>query len=282
MESFTSSVGQLFWSNDRPTLLFWILIILLLSLIVYFIIAYVYGKQSPNDLAPTPIQLNTQTQLLSSSDITSMFAGSGSTVCGFFNVTMGDRTTHYQNTHVNNYATLIGVQNSFEFQLAPAGVSMNDYIARLRIATGPGKFEYLDLPPMPQQKWIFLCILREGRRFDVMYNDQIVGSHRLEAYPTLVGNPLLVSPTPAAGNPRFLGTAQHIFTMNYRLTPSDLMTLRAQNSDTTGAPPPALSFPLPNLFSFPDLRTWCIPGLPCNPVTEPPPNRMQMWTSIYN
>jgi len=281
MESFTSNVGQLFWSNDRPTMLFWLLVILLLALTVYLLVAYVYGKKSPNDLAPTPIQLNTQTQLLSSKEATDLFSGSGSTVCGFFNVTMGDRTTHYQNTNIDNYTTLIGVQNSFEFQLAPAAVNMNDYVARLRIITGTNTIEYLELPPMPQQKWIFLCILREGRRFDVMYNDQIVGSHRLNGYPTLMGNPLLVSPT--TGTPRFLGTAEHIFAMNYRLTPSDLVTLRAQNSDTTGAPPQPLPFPLPSFFfSFPDLRTWCIPGLPCTPVTEPPPNRMKMWTSIYS
>jgi len=275
-----TNVSQLFWSNNQPTMLFWLLIILLLSLTVYILVAFLYGKRSPSDLAPTPIQLNKQTQLLSSNDAATLFAGSGFTVCGFFNVTMGDRTTHYQNTNVDNYTTLIGVQNSFEFQLAPAAVSMNDYIARLRIATGPNKFEYLELPPMPQQKWIFLAILREGRRFDVMYNDQIVGSHRLDAYPTLVGNPLLV----ATAKPRFLGTAEHIFAMNHRLVPSDLMILRAQNSDTTGAPPHALPFPMPSFVTFflPDLRAWCIPGLPCAPVTEPPPNRMKMWTSIYS
>jgi hypothetical protein len=280
MESFTAALSQLFWTNERPTMLFWILIVFTLALIVYLVTAYVYAKQMPSDLAPTVIQLNTQTQLLSSQEASTRFSGSSSTVCGFFNVTMGDRTTHFQNTNKDNYTTLIGVQNSFEFQLAPAGVSMNDYSARVRICTGIQKFEYLELPPMPQQKWIFLSILREGRRFDVMYNDQIVGSHRLDEYPIQSNNPLYVSPNTTTT--RFLGTAVHLFAMNYRVTPPDLAILRAQLSDTTGAPLEPISFPLPFFSSFPDLRSFCIPGLPCTPVTEPPPDRMKMWTSIYN
>jgi hypothetical protein len=284
MESFTAGVRQLFWSNDRPTLLFWVLTIFVLSLIVYLVTAYVYGKQMPSDLVPTPTPLTKQIQLLSFKEASDRFSGSGSTVCGFFNVTMGDRTTHFQNTNTDNYTTLVGVKDAFEFQLAPAGVAMNEYAARVRIGIGSKKFEYLELPPMPQQKWIFLSILREGRRFDVMYNDQIVGSHRLDAYPVQPNNPLLVAPT--LSTPRFLGTAVHVFAMNYRLSPSDLAVLRAQMSDTTGAPHSPLTFPLLSTFlsflSVPDLRSFCIPGLPCSPVTEPPPNRMKMWASIYN
>ena len=267
-------------------MLFWVLIIFALSFTVYLIVAAIYGAHAPNDLAPTPIQLNTQTQLLTSEQVSSTLTGSGCTVAGFFNVTMGDRTTHYQNSDVTNYTTLIGVPNMFEFQLAAAGVSMNDYSARLRIITGGNRntVEYLELPPMPQQKWIFLCILRDGRRFDVLYNDQIVGSHRLDEYPNVAsGGTLQVAPTvtPSASS-RFLGTAVHLFAMNYRMLPADLAIMRAQNSDTTGAPPPALSFPLPSFFAIPDLRFFCIPGLPCAPVTQPLPNRMKMWTSIYN
>ena len=283
--SFTSSIVELFWSNSRPTMLFWVLMIFTLALIVYLVVAAVYGARAPNDLAPTPVQLNTTTQLLDSRATNALMTSPGFTIAGFFNVTMGDRTTNVQNPNKTNYKTLIGIPGTIAFQLAPAGVSMNDYSARLIIIT-PGGTEYVELPPLPQQKWIFLCILRDGRRFDVMYNDQIVGSHRLDRYPnTSATNPLQVVPFSAkAPNSRFLGKAVHIFTMNYRMSPNDLVALRSQHSDTTGAPPEPLPFPLPlpSLFSFPDFRTFCIPGLPCNNVTQPPPNQMQMWTTIYN
>ena len=281
--SFTSSIVELFWSNSRPTMLFWVLMIFTLSLIVYLVVAAVYGSRAPNDLAPTPVQLSTTAQLLDSGATNNLMTNPGFTIAGFFNVTMGDRTTNMQDPNVANYTTLIGIPGTVEFQLAPAGISMNDYSARLRVTTAEGD-EYVELPPMPQQKWIFLCILRDGRRFDVMYNDQIVGSHRLDRYPnTSTTNPLQIAPSSKKGAAsRFLGKAVHIFTMNYRMSPSDLAVLRAQLSDTTGAPPEPMPFPLPSIFSFPDFRTFCIPGLPCSNVTQPPPNQMQMWTTIYN
>jgi len=297
MSSFLVSLKALFWNGDKnlPTVLFWILCVFVLSLITYLIVAYLYGKHAPSDLAPNPIQLNTATTLIQNGQ--SLMLSPGFTIAGFFNVTMGDRTRNSG----KNYTTLIGIPNCVEFQIAPATTNptntdsanpVNQYSAQLKIttvpstATAPATYELVNLPPMPIQKWIFLCILRDGRRFDVLYNDQIVGSHRLTAYPnTSTAQSLQVAPDAnanAKGVPRFLGTAVHIFTQLYRMSPPDLAVLRAQNSDTTGAPPSALSFPLPSLFSLPDMRTFCLPGLPCTVPTTPPPNPMQMWESIYN
>ena len=42
MESFTGNMSQLFWANERPTMLFWVLIIFVLSLTVYLIVAAIY------------------------------------------------------------------------------------------------------------------------------------------------------------------------------------------------------------------------------------------------
>jgi hypothetical protein len=288
--SFLSSLKALFWDEEKnlPTVLFWILCVFILSIITYLIVAYIYGRKAPSDLAPTAIQLNTATTLVQ--DGRSLMISPGFTIAGFFNVTMGDRTRSKD----TNYTTLIGIPNCVEFQLAPAttnptntGASPNQYSARLLISTGNNNpTEVVNLPPMPMQKWIFVCLLRDGRRFDVLYNDQIVGSHRLTNYPnTSTAQPLQVSPDAkpkAKGVPRFIGTAVHIFTQLYRMTPSELAVLRAQNSDTTGAPPEPLSFPLPSLFSLPNMRTFCLPGLPCTVPTQPPSNTMQMWETIYN
>jgi len=38
--------------------------------------------------------------------------------------------------------------------------------------------ETLTLPPIPLQKWMMVTIAREGRRFDVYYNDVLVMSHK--------------------------------------------------------------------------------------------------------
>jgi len=243
-------------------------VILILCLVVYGIVAYYYSKAKPLDLVPTIIPLNKKTDLYSSNLATTSFlAGSGGTIAGMLQVVMGDRTVALGST---NYTTLIGIVGTVELQLVPANASSpTKSTARLKIGQ-----EIIDLPPFPLQKWVFLAILREGRRFDVMYNNQVVASHRLDNYPTATANSLQV------GGPAFLGNAIHISVLNRRLSPAELADMRALFSDTTGAPPTPVPFPFP--FSLPSLQTFCLPGLPCNPVEAPPPNAMKRWSSIYS
>lgn len=40
--------------------------------------------------------------------------------------------------------------------------------------------EFLSLPPIPLQKWVMITIVREGRRFDVYYNNSIVLSQKTQ------------------------------------------------------------------------------------------------------
>jgi hypothetical protein len=37
--------------------------------------------------------------------------------------------------------------------------------------SGTQQEEYIELPPIPRQKWICISILREGRRFDIIYDN---------------------------------------------------------------------------------------------------------------
>jgi hypothetical protein len=242
--------------------------ILLICIVVYVLVAYYYTKAAPLDLVPKMTSLNTKTDIYSSNLAATQFlSGAGGTIAGLFNVHMGDRTMALGST---NFTTLLGVVGSVELQLVPANPSSpTKSTARLKIGN-----EIIDLPPFPQQSWVFLAIMREGRRFDVMYNNQIAASHRLENYPTATANTLQM------GGPAFLGNAIHVSIINRRLLPAELAALRASYTDTTGAPPTPLPFPFP--FSIPSFQTFCIPGLPCNPVTTPPPNTMKRWNSIYS
>jgi hypothetical protein len=116
--------------------------------------------------------------------------------------------------------------------------------------------------------------IRNGLDFDVMYDNQIVASHRLEYYPASVTSPISV------GGPNFIGSVVHVLVANTRLLPQEVAVLRAAYTDTTGcAPPPS---PFPYTFSLPDFRSFCIPGFPCNPATTPPANAMKTWSSLYN
>ena len=266
---------------------------LILVLVVYTVMAIVYSSSNTySDLLPSPTSLTAQTQILDSGSVkTTLLSQGGSTVAGFFNVQFGDRTSRMTDSNVEftppalTYTTLVGVKGAFELQIAPSrlffdvsggsNVQIPQSTAQLVVYTSHRNFDTIPLPPFPQQTWVFLSILRDGRRFDVMYDDKIVASHRIDVYPITVSNPLMI------GAPPLLGQAVHLFTKSTRLTPTQISALRATYSDMTGQPP--IKFPLPFLpIPFGTVQTSCLPGMPCNPVSKPPANAMKAWSSRYS
>lgn len=268
------------------------IIILLATIVVYTVIGIVYSSSNTyTDLLPSLTSLTTETQIVDSGTVkTSLLSQGGSTVAGFFNVQFGDRTIRMKDTNVEftppalTYTTLLGVKGSFEFQISPSklffdvsggkGIQMPQSTAQLIVYTTHREFTTIPLPPLTQQKWIFISILRDGRRFDVMYDDKIVASHRIDVYPLSIANPLVI------GDKALLGQAIHMFTQSSRATPNQISALRASYSDMTGQPP--VKFPLPFLpIPFGNVQSSCVPGMPCNPVSAPPNNALKAWSSRY-
>lgn len=254
---------------EGSTLLMWTAISFGVLFILYLILNYFYAKEGPRDLAPTEVNLNTKKNLLASDQATSFISGAGGTLSGLFSVDLGDRTASINSS---SFSMLFGIENAVEFQLAPASADKSG-TARLMIATAKGP-ESIDLPPFPLQKCTFLSILRDGRRFDVMYDNQIVASHRIEQYPSAPMNPISV------GGPAFIGKAVHVLVAKTRLTPQEIAVQRALYTDTTGCSPPPSPFPY--TFSLPNFMSFCIPGFPCDPAMTPPANNMKTWSSLYN
>jgi len=277
-------------SSSSISYLFWPLIVFIIMVIILAVLLFRTRRPGIKDYMPTMVSLNTTTNAVGSSEANKiLFSGPGATLAGLFNVTIGDKTTQTVTPVTNNFSTLFGMRGCIEFQLAPANISNPNSTARLLITTNArgadNTFltEAIPLPPLPAQKWTFIAILRDGRRFDVLYNDQVVASHRLTYYPnTGIQNQLQIgqSPTTKTAPVRFLGSAKHLFAFNYRMAPGDLAALRAKYVDTTGAPPIPLPFPSPFNISLPGICA--IPGLPCNPVNQPPPNSLQAWSSPYS
>ena len=123
------------------------------------------------------------------------------------------------------------------------------------------------------QKWVFIAILRDARRFDVIYDNQIVASHRLKNYPVVISSPLSV------GNKGLAGFVIYVTVNGTRQTPSEVEKERVSKIDTanTVIETPSFDITLPKLSLF----NKCPPGLPCNPVTSPPSNNLFQWKSRY-
>lgn len=246
----------------------------ILLLITYYIIVYlIYPGSGNNDILPRKTPLNTKKDILTS-DITqsTLLSTAGSTVMGFFYLLDGDKTTKI----VNGFTPIIQVDNDWHLEVAPAPMGANNVAARLRVHTndtGTLKQEYIDLPPIPKQKWMFVAILRDGRRFDVIYNNEIVASQTLEFYPVVISSPLSI------GNTGLNGTVIHVIINGRRLSPTEVERERVSHIDTNGTVLEADSIDI----SFPGLKLFaqCPPGLPCDPITTPPKNNLLQWRTPY-
>ncbi len=148
--------------------------------------------------------------------------------------------------------------------------------ARLRVQTndsGTLQQEIIELPQIPKQKWQFIAILRDGRRFDVIYNNEIVASQILEYYPATISSPLSV------GNTGLSGSVIHVIINGSRLSPTQVERERVSHVDTnnTVLEADSIDISLPGL----KLLAQCPPGLPCDPITKPPSSNLKQWKTPY-
>lgn len=92
--------------------------------------------------------------------------------------------------------------------------------------------ETIPLPNIPFQKWTFVTIAREGRRFDIYYNDSLVVSKRTQyVVDTSIGfGPII------AGDPSLVGQITGVKSVSEKLTESQVAEVYKQSADTTGKP----------------------------------------------
>lgn len=255
-------------------MLFYTLIgIIAFVLIFYVIYSIVHSGARTEDLVSTQLSLEEKKNILYPDQTqTLLLGGAGSTVMGFFHLEAGDKTVKF----ANRYTPLLQVENNWFLEIAPAPIGKDHTAARLRVQTndaGVFREEIIDLPNIPKQKWVFLAILRDGRRFDVIYDNQLVASHRLEYYPVIISSPLSV------GNKGLAGSVLHVLVNGTRLTPSEVERTRVGYVDTNNTVLEsswiASSFPSIGLFAQ------CPSGLPCDPITKPPANNLFQWRTPY-
>ncbi len=122
--------------------------------------------------------------------------------------------------------------------------------------------ETIPLPNIPFQKWTFVTIAREGRRFDVYYNGEIVMSKRTQ---NVVDVRAAYGPI-TAGDPNLVGKMAFVESFSEKLTQPQIMANYKANSDTTGQP--MISSPL-NIFDYmPNCKDGgCITGPTMRPTS---------------
>ena len=114
------------------------------------------------------------------------FKKDGGTLCMYVRLQNGDKTLNINNA----YPTLLRIENLMQINVINGGMRMELVINTKNTQTRRSQKEIIQLPPLPRQKWIHLCILRKGRRFDVLYNGKIVASKRLMYVPLYIQSPI--------------------------------------------------------------------------------------------
>jgi hypothetical protein len=218
-----------------------------IAIIVFLVILIGYGLFN-TFYKPTPklavmnndtIDLSTQTYIMTADLAKQNFLmGQGATFCGFFKINAMDRTARY-NSSVGydwGYSQIIAMPNVWSLQIIPPTASASGVPAcRLAIRTvskNGSTFENLNLPSLPMQKWVHVAILREGRRFDVMFDNLIVGSLTCVGYPNIQTSPI-VSGFASSG---VRGSLLYPQVAPRRYTLTEVIDARKALSDTTGAP----------------------------------------------
>ncbi len=92
--------------------------------------------------------------------------------------------------------------------------------------------ETIPLPNIPFQKWTHVAIAREGRRFDVYYNGEIVLSKRTQY---VMDTKAAYGPI-TAGDPNLLGKIVFVESFPQKLSQTEIMANYKAKSDTTGKP----------------------------------------------
>jgi hypothetical protein len=247
--------------------------VILILITLYIIVYVIYPSSGNNDVLPSMTPLNQKKDVLFSDLTQSTLLGTaGSTVMGFFKLSNGDRTVKF----ANSFTPLLFVDNNWFLEISPAPVGKDKVAARLRVQTNDGGKlvqEIIELPQIPKQKWMFIAVLRDGRRYDIIYDNKIVASERLDNYPAVISSPLSV------GNKGLDGSVIHVIINGKRLSPRDVERERVThvNTNNTVLEDDAIGISLPGLKLF----AQCPSGLPCDPVTQPPNNNLLQWNTPY-
>lgn len=148
----------------------------------------------------------------------------------------------------DGYANILNISNVVRMELltAPDASRQNAAAVQLvvRTFTGPsarpngpttGKTvveETLVLPNLPIQKWTMITIAREGRRFDIYYNDSLALSKRTQ---NMVDIQSAFGPI-TAGDPMLSGKIATVQVFNTKLSATDVSKEYSRLADTNGQP----------------------------------------------
>lgn len=244
----------------------------LATLIVYTVLNTVRPALM-KELSPKVGNLNKVTNVGSSSDVRERFlTPSGATLSVYLFTAGSSKTPSLGN--LQEPINLFSMGSSVQFQILPGGASSPPK-TRLLVRTqgnnsGP---EEIPVPMFPEQKWVHVVLVREGRRFTVFYNGKSVASGRTQYFPVVNSSQL------SFGDPKLRGEFALPMLAPTPMRLDEIQKELSETSNTRHEPYKPLDFAgvfggLGNLG--------CPNGLFCFSTSAPPTgNPLQMWQTPY-
>lgn len=244
-------------------------------LICIIVIVIVLQNVRPNAivvLTPKEGSLSTPTNIGSMAQIRSLFfTPASSTFTTYMYCNALDKTPKLNNMEPT---ILFQFGNAIQFILNPAGASTQSTTQLVIKTQGPTvQTETVDIPYFPTQKWVYIGLVREGRRFTVYYDGVAVSSHRTQYFPVISSTQLII------GDPKISGQFKHPNLVATALNSSDLNKYRNLSADTRDKPYSLQS--RSSMFWFiPSIG--CPDGIFCFSTNGPPTsNPLVSWKSNY-
>jgi hypothetical protein len=142
------------------------------------------------------------------------------------------------------YVNIVNISNvvRLEMLISPDASRQNAALVQLVVRTLRQKpttnttevvEETLVLPMIPIQKWTMITIARDGRRYDIYYNDKLVLSKRTEH---ILDINSAVSPIVSGGEKDLYGSITNVEVFSSRLTQTEVAANYRRLSNTNGEP----------------------------------------------
>jgi hypothetical protein len=132
------------------------------------------------------------------------------------------------------------------------------------VSNNTNTYNVMPLDDFPVQKWVYVTVNREGRRFTVYYNGVVAGSKVFDAYYTREAEAIKI------GGPSFKGRFLYPNLNQTVLRENDIQAHIAATADTKGRPIEKQDF-LTSLFAGGAL--FCPDGTCSTPTYQPPSGR---------
>ena len=253
-----------------------VLVVVLLAGIVTYTILMTSRPSLTNLLSPSHGSMSVPTKIGTTGDGRDNFlTPSGATLMVYIFCMVNNKTQSIgQNI---NPVTLLRLGSTLHLQILPGGISTppkTQLIIKTQNPNPSESLEVFDVEDFPQQKWVHVAIVREGRRYTIYYNGKVSSSQRTKYYPTIDSSSLNV------GDARLIGeyTLPKIAPTPYRL--DEIKRELGVTSDTRHQPYKSVTFAeITDMLSM--FSASCPSGIFCFNTSSTPQSPLQVWKSPY-